>query len=156
MGGRIPLSPSQLADLRSLISAVTRVTDNFLDDQDAPHTEDSRSIPEACHIDTPDYCYYFDMAPTRARPDVKLYIPARFIGPNDLVIANNLVAWMRKKGRGAFGDNYLRMLTSVADHRKLEDGKGMHAYIGIMFNENGELDITSYIGAEVYSPQRMQ
>ncbi|KAI1109050.1 dimethylallyl tryptophan synthase GliD1 [Nemania sp. NC0429] len=157
VGGRVPLTESQLGDLRSLISAVVG---DFPEDEHVPRTRNYSPAAQDNFVEIPEllagYIYYFDMAPTSKTPDVKLYIPTRHIGPDDLTIARGLVGWLENHGRGGYGQNYMKMLLSLAEHRRLDAGKGLQTYIGIMFKKDGKLDITSYLGAEAFDPARMR
>lgn len=158
VGGRVLLSDAQLDELRSLIGAVTGVPDDFPDDENVPRVSNYNPSANENFVELPElltgYFYYFDMAPTSLKADVKLYIPTRHVGPDDLTVAKNLVAWLEARGRGGYGQNYMNMLQGLAQHRRLDQGKGIQTYIGVMFKKNGELDITSYIGAEAFDPAR--
>ncbi|RYP12516.1 hypothetical protein DL765_007278 [Monosporascus sp. GIB2] len=159
VGGRVPLSKPQLEDLRSLIGAVTGTPADFLDDSHVPRTRNYNPAARDNFVELPEllsgYVYYFDVAPSSTRPDVKLYIPTRHVGPDDLSIARALVAWLEQRGRAAYGQQYMNMLEGVAQHRRLDQGKGIQTYIGVLFKKNGELDITSYLGPEAFDPTRM-
>ncbi|KAI5866009.1 dimethylallyl tryptophan synthase GliD1 [Durotheca rogersii] len=158
-GGRVPLSAAQLEELRSLIGAVTGTPDDFPEDAHVERTRNYNPAAVDNFVELPEllsgYIYYFDMAPTSARPDVKLYVPTRHVGPDDLSVARALIAWLEKRGRAAYGQQYMNMLEGMAAHRRLDQGKGLQTYIGIMFKKNGDLDVTSYLGAEAFDPMRV-
>ena len=60
--------------------------------------------------------------------------------------------WMEERGRGKYAQEYLGVLEQMNKHRRLEDGKGAHVYISCLIKKDGELDITSYLGAEAVDP----
>ncbi|RYP52137.1 hypothetical protein DL768_002687 [Monosporascus sp. mg162] len=159
VGGRVPLSKPQLEDLRSLIGAVTDTPADSPEDSHVPRTHNYNPAARDNFVELPEllsgYIYYFGMAPSSTRPDVKLYIPTRHVGPDDLSIARALIAWLEKRGRAAYGQQYMNMLEGVAQHRRLDQGKGIQTYIGVLFRKNGELNITSYLGAEAFDPTRV-
>ncbi|KAK7937316.1 uncharacterized protein PG986_014184 [Apiospora aurea] len=51
----------------------------------------------------PGFVYFFDVSDGRQFPEIKLNIPLRSYGHNDLRSARGLVDWMEARGRGAFG-----------------------------------------------------
>ncbi|KAK2599078.1 hypothetical protein QQS21_005419 [Conoideocrella luteorostrata] len=158
LGGRVPMSDSQKEQLRTLIHAVVDTPRDFPEGENVPRTRNYNPAAQDNFVEIPElltgYIYYFDMAPTSKTPDVKLYIPTRHIGPDDLTIALNLVLWMKKNGRGGYEERYMNMLKGLAEHRRLDSGKGLQTYIGIMLRKNGALDVTSYLGAEAFDPAR--
>jgi len=102
-----------------------------------------------------DFSYFFDIASRhRDKPDVKFYLPTRRYGPDDSAIANYLVDWMKKRGRGQYADRYLSMVKTLAEHRGLENGKGIHSHISYEFTESGIPVVKSYLNPEVYHPAR--
>lgn len=154
IGGLRDVSESSLQDLRSLILAVLGLPDN--DSGDAEVSVEStgsnklRDFEALCEGST----YFFDIAPTSGKPKVKFYLTTRKYGADDLTIARNLVAWLHGHGRGAYADAYLGMLEKLAEHRGLENEKGLHAYISYQCTEKGEPDIKSYISPELYHRAR--
>lgn len=154
MGGLINVSESSLQDVRSLIETLLELPSDYPEDADMPITPPVGKT----WVDTKDlvecFVYFFDVAPQNSKPDVKLYLPTRRYGPDDLAISHRLVDWMKARGRGAYSDRYLTMMESVAEHRGLENGKGIHSYISYQFKENGEADIKSYFTPETYHPAR--
>jgi DMATS type aromatic prenyltransferase len=132
------------------------VDPNFSEEEELPPAsefttwtkDNSGEVPEVLRS----YVYYFDIAPGKSVPDIKFYIPVRDYGPKDGEIASNLMNWMNKRGRGAYNDAYLDMLRYLNQYRKLEDSKGAHSYVSCLIKEDGELDITSYLGAEAVVP----
>ncbi len=64
------------------------------------------------------------------------------------------MAWLHAHGRGAYADAYLGILEKVAEHRGLENGKGLNAYISYQRTEKREPDVKSYIFPEFYHTAR--
>ena len=95
----------------------------------------------------PGYAYYFDIAPGYALPEIKLNIPLKFYGRDDLNLARSTVDWMDARGRGAYGATYLNMLNRLAEDA-LEETHGLQSFISCLFRRNGDLDITTYISAK--------
>lgn len=62
---------------------------------------------------------------------------------------------MKERGRGEYCQSYLRMLESLADHRRLDQGKDMQTLVSCLFKD-GELDITTYLGAEAFHSARLE
>jgi len=150
MGGLRDLSESSLQDLRSLILAVLRLPDDY--PEDAKISVESTAGNAWPDFDTlcQGFIYFFDNAPTSGTPEVKFYLTTRKYGADDLTIARNLMAWMHAHGRGAYADAYLGMLEKLAEHRGLENGKAMHAYISYQCTEKGEPGVDSYISPDLY------
>lgn len=63
--------------------------------------------------------------------------------------------WMASRGRDGYSLRFLRMLETVAGHRRLDEGLGLHSYVTCLV-KGGELDVTSYMGAELLHPQRQR
>lgn len=148
MGGSINVSEGSLQELRSLITAVLSLPDDYAEDEAIP-SEPWTPPAKEIFIDQPallgGYCYYFDIPPGRSQtPDIRFYLPVRQYGPDDGSIANSVATWMKSRGRGAYAANFLRMMESFAEHRKLDEGKGLQTYVGCMIKKNGDLDVTSY------------
>ncbi|KAI0469319.1 dimethylallyl tryptophan synthase GliD1 [Xylaria cf. heliscus] len=159
LGGLISVPEAQLQDLRSLISAVTGLRTDFPEDSEVPCAPEYDPAAKDNFVELPillsGYLYYFDIAPGAAVPDIKFYTPVRRYGLDDESLAKGTVAWMKSHGRGAYCDRYLSMLQSLAQHRRLGEGKGMQTYVSCIFKKNNELDITSYIGPEAFDPARL-
>lgn len=83
------------------------------------------------------FVYFFDIAPTSGKPEVKFYLTTRKYGADGLTIARNLMAWLHAHGRGAYADAYLGILEKLAEHRGLKNGKGLQAYISYQCTEKG-------------------
>lgn len=155
MGGLLKISEESLQDLRSLITTVLGLPDDFPEETNFPSAPpvgktwlDKEDLVEC-------FVYFFDIAPRHgSKPDVKFYLPTRRYGPDDLTISRRMVDWMKARGRGEYGDRYLAMMDAVAEHRGLENGKGLHSYISYQFGKNGVPDIKSYLTPETYHPAR--
>ncbi|KAI1824890.1 dimethylallyl tryptophan synthase GliD1 [Xylaria intraflava] len=160
LGGRRKVSEERMQDLRSLISAITGIAADFPEDAEVPCAPEYDPAAKANFVELPillsGYLYYFDIAPGSALPNVKFYSPVRRYGRDDLSLAKATVDWMNSHGRAGYGDKYLSMLHSLAQHRKLEEGKGMQTYVSCLFQKDGELDITSYLGPEAFDPARLR
>lgn len=160
LGGRIATShlAEGLADLFSLIKAVTGLPHDFPEDFEVPAAPqwDSARMEEFGELSKvlSGYLYYFDVAPANDLPEIKLFIPVRYYAHDDLSLAHGITKWMEAHGRGAFCRRYLRMLESLAEHRRLDDGNGLQTFVSCLFKNNGELDITTYLGAEAFHPGR--
>lgn len=100
------------------------------------------------------YLYYFNLAPGKAVPKIKLFVPTRYYGGNDPVLGRPLTGWMEANGRGSPCNGYPGMLESLAGHLTLDQGKGLQTYVSCLFKE-GELDIATYLGAEAFHPGRL-
>ena len=148
------VSESSLQNPRSLILAVLGLLDIYSEDAEvsveSTGSNKWRDFEALCE----GYTYFFDIAPTSGKPEVKFYLNTRKYRADDLTIAQNLVAWLHAHGRGAYADACLGMLEKLAEHRGLENGKGLHAYISYQCTEKGEPDIKSYISPELYHRAR--
>ncbi|KAI1493819.1 dimethylallyl tryptophan synthase GliD1 [Biscogniauxia mediterranea] len=157
LGGRIdaPYMAKALSELHDLIKAVVGLPADFPEDAElsaAPHWDASRRDKFGA---LSGYRYYFDVAPGAALPEVKVFIPARYYAADDLALARGITAWMRARGRGAYCDRYVGMLGRLAGHRRLDEGTGIQTYVACLFTKGGELDITTYLGAEAFHPARV-
>lgn len=161
LGGRIttPHLAAQLNDLHDLIKAVTGLPDDFSETAEVPAAPswDSSRVAKFGDLGKmlSGFLYYFDVAPTKALPEIKIFIPVRYYAHNDLRLAHGLTKWMEARGRGAYCQRYLRMLESLGEHRRLDDSNGLQTFVSCLFKNDGELDITSYLGAEAFHPARL-
>ncbi|KAL2849415.1 aromatic prenyltransferase [Aspergillus pseudodeflectus] len=161
LGGRKPVPEAHLQEVRSLICAVSGLPQNFPEEDETPFTaahyttatrDNFGALPEILHS----YVYYFDIAPGKKLPDIKFYTPVRGYGPNDRDLANSLIGWMAERGRGGYAKEYMSVLETLNAHRRLEDRKGAHIYISALIKKDGQLDVTSYLGAEAVDPLRRE
>lgn len=164
LGGRIATDKidAQLADLYALIRAVAGLPDDFPSDAEIPLPAQSDVYDQAARANFGEldevltgYLYYFDIAPgPRQLPEIKWFIPSRHYAPNDLALAHATAAWMETRGRGAHNKRYMKMLGDLSQHRGLETAKGLQTFVSCLFKPDGELDVTTYLGAEAYHPAR--
>ena len=125
MGGLQDVSESSLQDLRSLNFAVFGLPDDFPEDAEiSVESTGGNAWPDFDAL-CEGFVYFFRIAPTTGKPEVKFYLTTRKYGADDLTIARNLMAWLHAHGRGAYADTYLGMLEKLAEHRGLENGKGI-------------------------------
>jgi DMATS type aromatic prenyltransferase len=164
LGGRIVNDKieGQLADLYALIRAVAGLPDDFPDTAEIPLPVQSDVYDQAARDNFGEldevltgYLYYFDVAPGgKELPEIKWFIPSRHYAPNDLAHAYSVAAWMEARGRGSHNQQYMKMLGALSQHRGLETAKGLQTFVSCLFKADGELDITTYLGAEAYHPAR--
>lgn len=164
LGGRIVNDKieGQLEDLYALIRAVAALPDDFPADAEIPLPAQSDVYDKSARENFGEldevltgYLYYFDIAPgAKQFPEIKWFIPSRHYAPNDLALANATAIWMEARGRGRHNKKYMKMLEDLAQHRKLETAKGLQTFVSALFKADGELDITTYLGAEAYHPAR--
>ena len=93
--------------------------------------------------------YYFDIKPETALPGVKIYIPVRHYGQNDLAIADGLAVYLKSQGQGHFARNYMEALEGMAPPSSLRSRCRIQTYIGCSV-VGGQLKLTSYLAPEVY------
>jgi len=156
LGGLTTVSEPEMQDLRSFISSTLGLPDHYPEDAEVRAESRTGEIWKEAEDLVDGYIYFLDIRPgTVPVPEIKFYLPVRRYGPDDLSIARNLMEWMAAHDRGTFCDKYLSMLESVAEHRGLGDGKGLHTYLSYQFNKKGgDPDIKSYFGPEAYHPAR--
>ncbi|MCJ1250607.1 hypothetical protein MMC30_007835 [Trapelia coarctata] len=96
--------------------------------------------------------YYFDIKQGRALPGVKVYIPVRHYGQNDLAIAKGLSIYLKSRGQGSLACKYLEALESISPSSSLRSRLGIQTYLGCSI-VGGQLKLTSYLAPEVYRRQ---
>lgn len=94
--------------------------------------------------------YYFDLKQGRKLPGVKVYLPVRHYGADDLSVFKGLAAYLRMRQRDCFTDNYLEALRQISQPRSLEDHHGLQTYLGCSIID-GELKLTSYLAPKIYN-----
>ena len=94
--------------------------------------------------------YYFDVKQGEAVPGVKLYIPVRHYGRDDLSIVDGLTTYLRSRGQCDFARKYLEALEEISSASALQRNCGLQTYLGSSFVE-GELKLTSYIAPQVHN-----
>ena len=94
--------------------------------------------------------YNFELRTRNAAVEPKVYIPVKHYGTNDRAVAEGLVAWLRKKGRGEWCAAYLRMLEGLAcQYGNLQDRKGVQTFFQCGIN-GGKTALTSYLSPMTY------
>lgn len=157
MGGICDIPEESLQDLRSMILAVLGLPADFPEDKEiSVEATTGGTVWKDFEALCEGFIYFFDIAPTSGKPEVKFYLTTRKYGADDLTIARNLMSWMQAHGRGEHCASYIWMLERLAAHRGLENGKGMHAYISYQCSKKGEPDIKSYISPELYHKARYE
>ncbi|KAF2017048.1 dimethylallyl tryptophan synthase GliD1 [Aaosphaeria arxii CBS 175.79] len=144
-----------LDDLRTLVNVTNGVPEDFPEDAEVPAGSELEVTCDFGDLTSVlrGYLYYFDIAPGKETPEVKIFVPTRYYGRDDLTLARSLTKWMEKNGRGAHCERYMSMLEGLAGHRDLKDGKGLQSYVSCLFKK-GELDVTTYLGAEAFHEGR--
>ena len=143
MGGLRKIQPSALADLREL----WRLTLNL-----SPDFSDTAELPRKDH-QTSGMCYYFDIKPGSALPDIKCYIPVRHYSQNDLQVARGLSEFLRTRGRGSYIEGFMHVLEALGSRSSLGSSCGVQTYISVSFGKD-DLSLTSYLSPEVYRKGR--
>ncbi|KAI8933233.1 hypothetical protein NX059_009866 [Plenodomus lindquistii] len=154
LGGTRDVPESSFHDLKSFIWTLLGLPNDYQEDTNVPaHPPVAKTwLDEENLVEC--FVYFFDIAPHNSEVDIKFYLPTRRYGPDDRQIAKRLVEWMESRGRGAWCDRYLHMLERLAEHRGLENGKGLHSYISYQVGKGPEPDIKSYLTPETYHPAR--
>ena len=158
MGGKITGLEKGLEELEELVKLVLGLGPDFPSSSDLPASNDYK--PAALDNFVVDshliegHMYYFDIAPGSPLPDIKFYLPTRRYGKNDLEIARGLAKWLEARGRSQFSQGYMRVLESLAKHRRLEDRVGLQTYISCCFQKGG-LSMTTYLSPEAFDPERL-
>jgi DMATS type aromatic prenyltransferase len=164
LGGRIntPKLEQQLVDLYELVKTVTGLPQDFSEASEVPAAAapqyDALAKDNFAELDTLliGNVYFFDIAPGKSLPEIKFYTPVRNYGRDDLSLATGLAQWMEAHGRGAYARNYLQMLETLGEHRRLDAENGLQTFLSCQFKSNGDLDITSYLAPEAFHPLRME
>lgn len=142
LGGRIPNLGRELDSLCDLIKRLGNLPADFPEESETvTPTSDKKNflgLPATAH-----YFYYFDIAPYDELPYVKIYLPMQNYHKDDLDFARSIIDWMEIQGRGAFGENYLRVLQGLADGKP--DCRGYHTFLSFAVKGDGKVDVTSYL-----------
>lgn len=153
IGGLHDIPEDRLQDLRSFITTILELPDDYPEDARLTSAPPARKMWPEQEDPAECFAYFFDIAPGR-KPEVKFYLPTRRFGGDDLTIARRLIDWLKVRGRGDYGDRYLSMMHALAEHRGLVNGKGLHSYISYQFTKSGVPDIKSYLVPEAFHPAR--
>lgn len=156
MGGKIHIDADMLGKAWELMKAICGLPADFPRDEDLPRAPKYNVATDG--VDTVGlwgtFAYYFDIGLRREdKPDVKVYIPVCHYGVNDKAIATALTTWMESNGRGQYVDAYWSSLRQIITHRNLEESRGAHMWVSMMF-KGGRLQVTSYIAPEGHHPKR--
>ncbi|KAL2821852.1 tryptophan dimethylallyltransferase-domain-containing protein [Aspergillus cavernicola] len=162
LGGRIPateMRERQFKDLLDLLRTLAEQPADFPENSEFPFTSsnnDSALDSFAEMADMLKRCvYFFDIAPGKSLPEIKLYFPVRNHCRNDLAATQNLIQWLNSGGRGQYGPSFLRALEAVADYRRLDEGGGLQSFVSCQFKSDGDLDLTSYFNPEAFRSARL-
>lgn len=159
IGGRVQREglEEQLLSLHDLLNAVTGQSPDFPEDGEPPIVEedvtadlDTDGHPELMS----GYLYYFDIAPGATLPEIRFYVPIRRYCKSDLDLAQSLTTWMAANGRGAYCQQYLDLVHSLAEHREVSKDRGLQRYIACLLAKNGEIEVTTYLAPEMYEKVR--
>ncbi|KKY37358.1 putative dimethylallyl tryptophan synthase 1 [Diaporthe ampelina] len=180
LGGRIPASAKQKAgldDLYELIRAATSLPADHPETSEirppsgpgadaveknggvpfGKEPEQEAALSEGDNLEDmfKGHWYYFDIAPGKSVPEVKIYVQLRVNGRDDLAIARGVCSWMESHGRGAYCGRYQKMLDdSIATHRHLNGSTGIQTFLACQFKEGKDMDVTSYFGPEAFHEAR--
>ncbi|MCJ1375903.1 hypothetical protein MMC20_007141 [Loxospora ochrophaea] len=94
--------------------------------------------------------YYFDIKQGAPLPCVKVYIPVRHYGQNDLAIAEGLATYLQGRGQGALARKYMEALQGISPPALLRTRCGAQTYLGCSI-VGERLKLTSYVAPEVYN-----
>ncbi|KAL2863261.1 tryptophan dimethylallyltransferase-domain-containing protein [Aspergillus lucknowensis] len=162
LGGRIPNTVArekQFSELFDLLKTLTGQSPAFPEDSEFPFISTNSDNDLNNFAEMPDMLkgcvYFFDIAPGKSLPAIKIYFPVRNHCRNDLTATQNLIQWLDSRGRGEFGPAFLRALEAVADYRRLDEGGGLQSFVSCQFKSNGDLDLTSYFNPEAFHSARL-
>ncbi|KAL4781084.1 tryptophan dimethylallyltransferase-domain-containing protein [Aspergillus varians] len=161
LGGRIASTNAleeQFTELFDLLKSLAEQPADFPKDSEFPFASNSNDTIVGNFAETPDMLkgvvYFFDIAPGKSLPAIKIYFPVRNHCRNDLAATQNLTRWLDSRGRGQYGPAFLRALEAVADYRRLEDGGGLLNFVSCQFKHDGALDLTSYFNPQAFHSAR--
>ena len=132
----------------------------------------SEGQPDSGH-ETAGLLYYFDCAPSQSIPRPKIYLPVKHYAASDESAWRALREWLRKE-RGAkylaeWGTRFEHLIGRMGvscggdeeawsessdrkgQGREGESARRVQTYVSVGFEENGELNVTSYLGPGVYA-----
>lgn len=162
LGGRIADTETrtkQFSELFNLLKTVTEEHADFPETSEFPYVPNNGDSIIPNFADAPDMLkgcvYFFDIAPGRNLPAIKVYFPVRNHCRNDLAVTQNLNRWLESRGRGQYGAAFGRALETIADYRRLEDSGGLLSFLSCQFMEDGELDLTSYFNPQAFHSGRL-
>jgi DMATS type aromatic prenyltransferase len=109
-----------------------------------------KELPRRSHL-TSGTCFYFDVAPKCAFPDVKAYIPLSHYASSDAAVAKGLVQFLEKQGRAHYAEAYVRTVESLATAAGPDAATGVQTYISCAYQQ-GQVSMTSYLSPQLYHP----
>ena len=113
--------------------------------------DESQQLSPVEH-DTAGMLYYVEVRPSSSRKTVKVYLPVKHYGKNDLHTARSLAEFIkaRNASQSRFADSYLCALSESFGPQELEASRGSQTYISCVVQSNS-LSVTSYINPRIYS-----
>ncbi|KAI9716366.1 MAG: hypothetical protein M1812_005433 [Candelaria pacifica] len=165
LNNRKPVSPAQIERLRTLLAAVTGLPLDYPDESDwpiNPRFEDLvRKSSAKVPLVYPACGFYFDIMSARKYPNVKIQVPLYVYGQEEKELANGVAQWMCEEGRGEFADRFLKVLPRLGDRGTAHGAdatkgpcangtleglqRGLQSYLSVMFTDDGELEVTTYL-----------
>ncbi|KAL4791624.1 tryptophan dimethylallyltransferase-domain-containing protein [Aspergillus venezuelensis] len=162
LGGRIANTETrekQFLELFDLLKTLAEKPADFSEDSEFPFASSNSDTIVTNFDEMPDMLkgcvYFFDIAPGKNLPAIKLYFPIRNHCKHDLAAINNLIKWLDSRGRGQYGPAFLRALEAIADYRRLDDGGGLQSFVSCQFKSDGSLDLTSYFNPQAFHSARL-
>ncbi|KAH6857478.1 dimethylallyl tryptophan synthase GliD1 [Alternaria rosae] len=155
LNNRKAVSASQTESLRKLLAAVTGLPLDFPDEADWPINsrfgdlvhKRSAKVP----LVYPACGFYFDIAPGREIPNVKVQVPLYVYGQEEQQLAEGVSQWMKDNERGKFADQFLKALPRLGDRGTAHGPdrvKGQvvnGSYLSVMFTPDDQLEVTTYL-----------
>ncbi|KAF9077184.1 aromatic prenyltransferase [Rhodocollybia butyracea] len=144
LGGALDPDKAQIQEIKA---AATEMWQAFLG-EDQLSTSDINN----CDTRTQGVILYYELKKNHPDPSAKFYLPVRHYLSSDLLIAERFDAFLAHKQLRESGW-YLAMLQKYCDHRKLDSRPGLQTMVGCA-NRNGEWEVSMYLSAEVFAPER--
>ncbi|KAG7006649.1 4-O-dimethylallyl-L-tyrosine synthase [Physcia stellaris] len=132
-----------IASLKELWALVLGLPADF--DPSAP-------LPHSQHR-TAGILYYFEFKPGAKLPSVKVYIPVKHYGINDLEVAKGLSKFLAGRGNRFADCGYVEAMQQIFDHRELQAGSGLQTYVTAAI-AGSALTVTAYVNPEIYKYRR--
>jgi hypothetical protein len=96
----------------------------------------------------PGYAYYFDVTAGGTLPDVKINIPLKGFGRDDLSSAQAICTWMQDHGWGRFCDGDLGIPARLSPCGNLETSHCLLSIAACLLTPNSQLDLNSFLVAQ--------
>ncbi|KAL9589611.1 MAG: hypothetical protein Q9203_001589 [Teloschistes exilis] len=146
--GGIAAYPSSRTDFEPLRKLWYRLLN-----PDGRRLSDDDELSPSAH-ETAGTLYYFEVASGEdGVAQAKLYIPVKHYGGDDRAVGENLIGYLEEEGRGAYTENFRRVLEALSPHRLLESRCGIQTYVACSMKKSG-MALTSYFSPEIYAPER--